>query len=166
LIDLKRGAIPLENRQVVKSSGTVYLERYDDIRQVEGAGWLPFRKLVLLSGGSTRILQVQHANFRNPPPASVFQLEFDEPQAIVDTVRYVKHEPRTTFGLAQLSSPAPATIVPLPRADTSPSVPPPSMPPPRDAPWWGMWGSMALIVVGLVLLIATGIAIYRRLRHA
>jgi hypothetical protein len=94
LIDLKRGAIPLQNRSVVKPSGDVYLERYDDIRQVDGAGWLPFRKLALLPGGSARILEVQQADFRTPPPASAFQLEFEQPQAIPTLRLVLGIEPR------------------------------------------------------------------------
>ncbi len=162
-INLERGAVPVQIRHTDSKTGAVYLERNDQLQNVEHRGWLPFRKLVRLPDGSTRVFTVQSANFSDPPSSVVFEMEFEKPISIIDVARYVKHKPRTRVSLGDISRPNRATSDRLPAAVSEPLVAAITLPGEREPrPWW----SVPVIALGILSLLAAGIVVYRKRHHA
>jgi hypothetical protein len=109
-IDLDRGAVPLkivariDASENAPESEMVY--HFDDVRQIPGRGWLPFRESWWGSreNKAGQIL-ITEASFDRPPEASAFDVDFPEPITLVDEAKSVRYPARRAWNLASLPSP-------------------------------------------------------------
>lgn len=86
VIDLYRGAVPVEIKEF-GPDGKLMSERfYGDLRPIVG-GWFPFRKRVNMSrAGVSEILRVADVDFSSPVKESSFSVRFREPVTFTDRV--------------------------------------------------------------------------------
>ena len=104
-VDLERGCVPVETQQVLHSKDKRYQQWtiLEDLRKVEGKGWIPYRYLDHHDYDKSVIeFTILEADFDKPPPASAFRLEFDRPTKMYDQLRQVSYGPAKVFDLAKL----------------------------------------------------------------
>lgn len=162
-IDLERGAIPLKivRRNIPggdrpESATTLF---HDDVRHVEGAGWLPFEQSWRSDrdgwGGRTVI---EEARF-SEPPASAFTMEFAEPIGLVDQSRGLTFAKRTSWDVSKLPSPGSRGVGKLPPASFGPEYEA-VLPGERESGRGrGLW------LIGALTLAAAGLWIWARSRR-
>lgn len=162
LVDPERGWSLLHKRS--EANGGVVVEYlYDDLRQVPGAGWLPFKKTSWL-GGLVHQIVIREANCERPPGPEEFRLEFPKPRRMVDAAaKLVYREPQKVWDLFDLPSPGAQGVQPL-RVAEPPSggaSHPSPLPGEREpTPWF-----LSIPGISILALLAAGLigwSVYRR----
>jgi hypothetical protein len=152
-IDLERGAVPLSIRDVVDGGATNQVD-LDDVRPVDGGGWLPFAMTQSIQNGSAVFRLVVLKADVTPPPRSAFQLEFDEPRTLVDAPRQLHYtKGRKVWRLDDLPAKGADEARPL-RSSFTPE--PPAMAGESTRRWSTWW----LVVAGLTTLGLIAWAVY------
>jgi hypothetical protein len=165
-VDPGRGAIPVRIRverarpPVLGPDGGVVSEArvdvtqldFEEIRQLPGGAWLPFREVVSTAGSADgrappepyRTTSITEASFDEPPPRSAFRIEYDTPtlpRLLGD--RPAPTSPRLVWDLDAISGIDPQSLGP----------PIPSRPPPGDEQEGdGLFGRSLDLTAGLVAL--------------
>ncbi len=172
LIDIKRGATPLKSwmdfsiDRTERKSSFRSLWLLSDIRPVEGSLWFPFRKTGFVQDtipASTRTCSelrydILMADFSNPPDESAFKIELEEPHAIIDSFRGLRHPARKVWDLASISSKKFGSLKKV--EVSSPQGPPPQMP----GTWKAgpSWLSLVYYAAGFLLIAFGAYRVYKR----
>ncbi len=160
-IDPARGGVPLFYRYVKSSGGNKVECAFDDIRQVHGAGWLPFAVTTSLTMGDTvraTHLVVTEFDATRPPDRSTFRIEFAEPTPMIDTARKLNYPARKSWSLLELPRPGQAGVRTVVFADSVPSPPP--LPDERIA--GRPWGWIILALVAVLVAAIAGRIVWKR----
>ena len=169
-VDLERGAVPLRILWSDQASGETHIYYFADVRAV-GRGWFPFHMILAFVDSLSpdgrieraffREKVITEADFEHRPDRKLFQMEFPEPVPLINITTKVRHDPRRVWDLAAISPAAARRAKPLDMA--GPQAPPPPLPGARPGrpPW-----ALPLIGVGAVLLLLSGILVFRRMAHA
>ena len=160
-VDLERGAITRLRQSIPKARGPSGEDRYGDIRQVAGKGWVPFSWTIFVEGGFAKQLVIQEADFVKRPDPSLFQMEYPAPTPMINTANYTRYEPRKVWNLAELPSPTAPGVRRIPPSAPSSSPNPPLMP--VESEPIAVWAIVCL-VFGMIIVLAS--VTYWRRRHA
>lgn len=152
-VDLDRGAVPVQTRLTVKSpSGGIQATiqtNFDDLRQVAGKAWVPFRQTMFIMPNRVRRLTIIEADFKTPPPPTTYRMEFPEAMGMANAAALVTYTTKQkVWDLSHLPSASDPKTVKIVMAE--PGQPAPVMPGPYRA---RSWGKIALVTIGVVLLI-------------
>ncbi|MDE2507717.1 MAG: hypothetical protein KGM43_10935, partial [Planctomycetota bacterium] len=142
-------------------SGDTTDEFLDDIRLVEGHGFLPYSAGWRSQGGGTRRMVITAADFARKPKLNEFRLEFPEPISIANTAENLDYSPRKVWDLHSLprrGSKDAAPMGPMPNASSG-GTPPPILEGEREAP-----RPPYFLIGGIVCAIAIGVYAWRRHR--
>jgi hypothetical protein len=150
-VDTDRGSIPLRAEDSFdEGPSRAILLLHEDLRLLEGGGWLPFtRTLVMNRGEVVERIELIEARVHPRPAASSFRLEFPEPTPLMDTVRQLRYRTQKTWDLHHLPGER--------SADAEKAVPAsqaaaPEMPGELErssSRWW-----LLLLGIGVVCLVA------------
>ena len=102
-IDLARGCVPIQSIFFHPKRGASISDRYDDIVQIQNAGWIPRKKTTFLNR-SKRFDQIILTSIQcdQKPERSVFQLEFSQPIGMIDAANKAIYKPRKVWNLTEL----------------------------------------------------------------
>lgn len=160
-VDLERGAITRRRQSGTKGQGTSGEDRYGDIRQVAGKGWVPFSWTIFMAGGLAKQLVIQEADFVKRPDPSVFRLEFPSPVPMINTANYTRYEPRKVWSLGELPLPSSPEARRISPPSASSSSTPPVMPVESEpiATW-----AIVCLVLGMFAILFASFTYWRRRR--
>ncbi len=162
-VDLERGAIPIRIHTSLKD-GTNIDEFLDDIRFIDGRGYLPFASTVVYQGGFVMRTVVSSADFTRKPALDEFKLEFSRPVALLNAAEHLAYTPRKVWDLHKLPKRGSKEATPVSVASISPGVggtPPPILEGEREAP-----RPPYFLIAGVVCALAIGVYAWRRHRGA
>jgi hypothetical protein len=152
-VDPERGSIPLRAEDTFdgdRSRRIVLL--YEDLRLLDGGGWLPFTRLLVMDNGDVvERIELTDVKLRRPDPTA-FRLEFSNPTAVMDKARQLRYKPRRVWDLHRLPTERSAdveTAVPLSQD------PLPDMPGEVERPlanWWLISLSLGSVCLAAGLL--------------
>ena len=104
-VDPERGSVPLRVEDTFDgdpSRRDTLL--HEDLRLLEGAGWLPFTRLLVdSSGGLVERIELTDVELGRPGPAA-FQLDFPSDTPLMDMARQLRYQPRRVWNLHHLPS--------------------------------------------------------------
>jgi len=131
---------------------------YDDVRVVGNSAWLPYKMVIFFEDGKCKELQIDHGDFEHRPAGTAFRMEFDQPEALINSADLVHYEPRRVWDLSQLPSvgSAEAHRITLPEP-----LEPPVMPGQREATVWHGLVSPAGCLLAVAVVVG-GLYVYRR----
>jgi hypothetical protein len=155
-IDVERGSIPREIRDQSGPGKPGMRIYHDDLRPVGDGAWLPFTMTIFFHDGECKQLTIRKAEFGRRPPPSAFRMEFEEPEALINTADMVHYRPRKVWDLTELPSIASGEA----HRVTLQDVPPP--PVMRGQDEGGAWSSLLIPLGCLVALGVGGYFAYRR----
>ncbi|GIW85861.1 MAG: hypothetical protein KatS3mg108_0185 [Isosphaeraceae bacterium] len=158
-IDVERGSIPREIRDQSGTGEPSMRIYYDDLRPVGCGAWLPFKMTVFFRDGEAKQLTIRQAEFGSRPPPSAFRMEFDEPEALINTADMVHYKPRKVWDLAELPSVSSGDAHRIILEDVPP---PPVM---RGHDEGGTWSDL-LIPSGCLVALGVGVYFVYRRYHA
>jgi len=119
-IDPERSSVPLRVWDKY-NSGTEAFYSFQDIRHIDGRGWIPFRQ-VMFSGGFVKKIVVSNADFTDIPD-TVFRLDFDEPRPILDEAAQLTYPAQKSWDLNRLPSPSSLGTLQAARPGSEPPMP-------------------------------------------
>jgi hypothetical protein len=146
-IDLDHGAVPRYIKFIGKD-GLPIEEFYDDVRQIEGHGWLPHVKTLIIQNRLLRRLEIRSADFDTRPGRLAFRLEFDEPISLTNEVKGLVYPPSKEWNLFALPTSGTPGVA---RYETSHVPLAPMLPGERQTSSWWPW--MALIIAIAILVV-------------
>jgi len=102
-IDLSKGAVP---QSVVREGddGSRFEVLYSDIRQVQNAGWLPYKAEYKLPNSQSKHITITKAEFGRQPSDTAYTLTFDQPLPILHKRLGSMASGRSSAGLKELTS--------------------------------------------------------------
>jgi len=160
-IDLKRGAVPVQERIEFAGNGIFQQTRCLDLRQVSSGAWIPFRVAQFTNNGNAaHDLTILDADFEKPPTPAEFRLEFATPQPAFDMANMREYPPSKVWDLARLPAATAPGVQPIGRFEDS--VQPPTMPDERQPV---SYVPMVAVLAGVVL-VACSVILYRRRSRA
>ena len=159
--DLRRGAVPILERSETNGGKIFTLDRCEDLRQVAGGAWLPFRRVRYTNNGnSVWEWSILEADFDKVPDEGQFRLTLPKAQSVMDAAAMREYPPADVWDLARLPpANAPGVRPLLPRMST---VEPPTMPGERHPT---PYASIATVAVG-VILVTLAVVFWRRRSRA
>jgi hypothetical protein len=149
-IDSSRGSVPLRILSHYNSANRDVIFIFADLEQVQGAGWLPRRRIHIIGPGAIvdRIV-VTEIDTRHKPPPSTFQLDFPEPIGLVDGARKLVYPKRKSWSLLNLPGrSSPGTRPAIPSTYISPADLPGEV---EAGPPWAI-----IVPVGVVVFLVAG----------
>lgn len=156
-IDLKRGAIPLQSMSEWDGGKSTAIDRYDDVREVPGGAWYPFR-WVRINGARVVEMTVTKADFEVVPDPSEFRLSFPASVSLIDMVAMREYAPKQTWDVTRLPAPNSEGSLPIRGPDREP---PPAMPGELEP----FPTSAVLAAVAGSILLTLALLQYRRRSH-
>ena len=146
-VDLERGGIPLKERFETED-GKFASETYrDDVRLVEGHGWLPYAQTLFDPGsGGTKRLVILASNLETKIDVSMFLLSFPTPVQVYDRATNRVYKAAKTIDLNHLPGPDSPDSVPV---SASPPADQPGEIEASRSPAWLLAG-LAMIGLGAV----------------
>ncbi len=110
LFDLDRGALPLKivdrRKAVGNDRSSQVVIHQDDVRQVPGRGWLPYKQTFWYSEDNRcSQIQIETAHFEKPPNQDAFAMELSEETTIVDEGKSLRYPSRRVWNILKLPSP-------------------------------------------------------------
>lgn len=156
-LDLNRGCVPIQSDYIDSKRGLIHSTRYSDVVKIPNAGWIPKKTTTyLLEAKRVNQIILTSIECDREPEKSVFQLEFHEPVAMIDTSKKVVYSKRKVWSLLDLPSPG--------SAESKPIVIRKYVPPPPEHPGERSGGNTLLWFVfcaGLIVVIASTVGIVR-----
>ena len=158
--DLNRGAVPLQIRNESSDGKQFSVERYDDLHELPGGAWLPYRRTDFNDQKLANQIVLQDAHFDRVPGQENFRMKLAKAEPVFDEVHKRRYAAGDTWDLAKL--PAPDAIGNFPILDRSDLVSAPVMPGELRA-----WPNSAIVIVSLgVVLVVLSLFLYWRRGHA
>ena len=149
-IDTARGFVPLRTETHYQQANSDVTYSFSEIEKVQGAGWLPRRRLHIIGNGTVvDLIQITGIDTKSKPDLSAFQLEFPKPVRVRDRARKLDYPPSKTLSLLKRPDRSAAGV----RAVVSPATNfPTEMPGEREGglPW--------MILVPAVLAMVAAVA--------
>jgi hypothetical protein len=102
-IDVQRGCIALMS-QFSNRNGVTHTQLLDDVRPVEGRGWLPFSATYFVSGRGEHV-EITSASFEEVRREN-FELDFAKPVPASDMDNRLEFAPQRRWDIAKLPSPS------------------------------------------------------------
>ena len=173
LCDAKRSSIPVRTDWMFSFTPNDHISYrvwiQNDIRKTD-LGWFPWKKIAIafdsvkgkMNHARITEYEILDAKFGVAPDPSLFKIEFPEERSLVDSGRYLVLPSRRVWDLKSISSVALSRATKFtPNASPSPA---PEMPGPqqRSFPWF----TMAILIIGAILLISGSTILIRRWRNA